>query len=62
MRTAALGHKSCAWGVVLGIQTGTLVWGVLSSLGITAVLTASHLAYAMLRWAGAVYLDRLPGV
>lgn len=29
---------------------------MLSSLGITAVLTASHLAYTMLRWAGAVYL------
>ncbi|WP_329375922.1 LysE family translocator [Streptomyces sp. NBC_01351] len=56
LRTAALGHRSCAWGVVLGIQTGTLAWGVLSSLGITAVLTASHLAYTMLRWAGAVYL------
>lgn len=56
LRTAALGHNSCAWGVVLGIQTGTLAWGVLSSLGITAVLTASHLAYAILRWAGAVYL------
>ncbi|WSP95356.1 LysE family translocator [Streptomyces sp. NBC_01233] len=56
LRTAALGHRSCAWGVVLGIQTGTLAWGVFSSLGITAVLTASHLAYAMLRWAGAVYL------
>lgn len=27
LRTAALGHRSCAWGVVLGIQTGTLAWG-----------------------------------
>ncbi|MEU9011840.1 LysE family translocator [Streptomyces sp. NPDC048479] len=56
LRTAALGHRRLPWGVVLGIQTGTLVWGVLSSLGITAVLTASHLAYAILRWAGAAYL------
>ncbi|TJZ57251.1 LysE family translocator [Streptomyces piniterrae] len=56
LRTAALGHRRRAWGVVLGIQTGTLAWGVLSSLGITAVLTASHLAYAILRWAGAAYL------
>lgn len=56
LRTAALGHRRRAWGVVLGIQTGTLVWGVLTSLGVTALLTASHLAYETLRWAGAAYL------
>ncbi|CAM5316188.1 LysE family translocator [Streptomyces abikoensis] len=56
LRTAAVGHRRRAWGVVSGIQTGTLVWGVLSSLGITALLTASHLAYTVLRWAGAAYL------
>ncbi len=56
LRTAALGRRTRAWSVVLGIQTGTLAWGVLSSVGITAVLTASHLAYETLRWAGAAYL------
>ncbi|MEV4433158.1 LysE family translocator [Streptomyces sp. NPDC049585] len=56
LRTAALGHRRRAWGVVLGIQSGTLVWGVLTSLGVTALLTASHLAYETLRWAGAAYL------
>ncbi|QLE75651.1 LysE family translocator [Streptomyces rectiverticillatus] len=61
LRTAAVGHHRRVWGVVLGIQTGTLLWGVLSSLGITAVLTASHLAYAMLRWAGAAYLVWMGG-
>ncbi|GGY01405.1 LysE family translocator [Streptomyces hiroshimensis] len=61
LRTAALGHRRRVWGVVLGIQTGTLAWGVLSSLGITAVLTASHLAYAILRWAGAAYLVWMGG-
>ncbi|MFF7726602.1 LysE family translocator [Streptomyces sp. NPDC008001] len=61
LRTAALGHRRRAWGVVLGIQTGTLVWGVLSSLGITALLTASHLAYTVLRWAGAAYLVWMGG-
>ncbi|WP_367139033.1 MULTISPECIES: LysE family translocator [Streptomyces] len=61
LRTAALGHRSRAWGVVLGIQTGTLVWGVLSSLGITALLTASHLAYTILRWVGAAYLVWMGG-
>ncbi|MET9416338.1 LysE family translocator [Streptomyces klenkii] len=61
LRTAAFGHRRRAWGVVLGIQTGTLVWGVLSSLGITALLTASHLAYTILRWAGAAYLVWMGG-
>ncbi|GAA4980315.1 LysE family translocator [Yinghuangia aomiensis] len=56
LRTAALGDRRQAWGVVLGIQTGTFVWGVLTSLGITALLTASHAAYTVLRWAGAAYL------
>lgn len=56
LRTAALGRRRRAWGVVLGIQTGTLLWGALTSLGVTALLTASHLAYEVLRWAGAAYL------
>ncbi|MFE0651254.1 LysE family translocator [Streptomyces sp. NPDC059534] len=56
LRTSALGHRARAWGVVLGIQTGVLAWGALTSLGVTALLTASHLAYEVLRWAGAAYL------
>ncbi|MFE7356909.1 LysE family translocator [Streptomyces sp. NPDC057543] len=56
LRTSALGRRRRAWGVVLGIQTGTLLWGVLTSLGVTALVTASHLAYTALRWAGAAYL------
>ncbi|OIK01355.1 LysE family translocator [Streptomyces colonosanans] len=56
LRTAALGRRTRAWGVVLGIQTGTVLWGALTSLGVTALLTASHLAYEILRWAGAAYL------
>ncbi|MEV0169159.1 LysE family transporter, partial [Nonomuraea fuscirosea] len=50
LRTAALGRRRSAWGVVLGIQTGTLMWGALTSLGVTALLTASHIAYEVLRW------------
>ncbi|MDJ1134882.1 LysE family translocator [Streptomyces iconiensis] len=56
LRTAAVGHRRRAWGVVTGIQSGTLTWGALTSAGITAVLTASQLAYDVLRWAGAAYL------
>ncbi|WP_406207014.1 LysE family translocator [Kitasatospora sp. NBC_01560] len=56
LRTSALGHRRQAWGVVLGIQTGTLIWGTLTSAGVTALLTASQLAYEVVRWAGAAYL------
>ncbi|MFD7065801.1 LysE family translocator [Streptomyces sp. NPDC059913] len=56
LRTSAVGRRRRAWGVVLGIQTGTLVWGAFTSLGVTALLTASHLAYTALRWVGAAYL------
>ncbi|MFJ9604892.1 LysE family translocator [Kitasatospora sp. NPDC101176] len=56
LRTSALGGRRQAWGVVLGIQTGTLVWGSLTSAGVTALLTASQLAYEALRWGGAAYL------
>ncbi|MFI6812339.1 LysE family translocator [Nonomuraea sp. NPDC050328] len=56
LRTSALGHRRKAVGVVLGIQAGTMVWGILTAAGVTALLTASQLAYDVLRWAGAAYL------
>ncbi|MGW1103847.1 LysE family translocator [Streptomyces sp. NPDC002540] len=56
LRTSALGRRKRALGVVLGIQSGTLAWGALTSLGVTALLTASHMAYEALRYAGAAYL------
>ncbi|WP_338930857.1 LysE family transporter [Streptomyces netropsis] len=59
--TVALGHHRRAWGVVLGVQSGTLAWGTLTSLGVTALLTASHLVYETLRWAGAAYLVWMGG-
>jgi threonine/homoserine/homoserine lactone efflux protein len=56
LRTSALGRRRRAWGVVLGIQAGTLVWGAFTSLGVTALLTASNLASTALCWIGAAYL------
>ncbi|WP_344563716.1 LysE family translocator [Streptomyces axinellae] len=56
LRTAAVGQRRRAQGVMFGIQSGLLLWGALTSAGITAVLTASQLAYDILRWAGAAYL------
>jgi threonine/homoserine/homoserine lactone efflux protein len=56
LRTAVTRTPRQAWGVVLGVQSGTLIWGTLTSAGVTALLTASHLAYDVLRWAGTAYL------
>ncbi|MFJ6215479.1 LysE family translocator [Streptomyces sp. NPDC092296] len=61
LRTAATSGRRRAWGVVLGIQSGTLLWGTFTSLGVTALLTASRLGYEMLRWAGACYLVWMGG-
>ncbi|MGX4734036.1 LysE family translocator [Kitasatospora sp. CB02891] len=56
LRTAALGHRRQAWGVVMGIQTGTMLWGTASAAGLSVLLTASRAAYETLRWAGVCYL------
>ncbi|GII57981.1 lysine transporter LysE [Planotetraspora thailandica] len=56
LRTSLLAGRRAAWGVVLGIQIGTLTWGLLTSVGLSALLAASHLAYEVLRWAGVAYL------
>jgi threonine/homoserine/homoserine lactone efflux protein len=61
LRTSALRSARQAWGVVLGIQSGTLIWGVLTAAGVSALLTASHLAYEILRWAGVAYLAWIGG-
>jgi threonine/homoserine/homoserine lactone efflux protein len=39
-----------------GVCTGVMTWGLLSAVGVSAVLTASRVAYDVLRVAGAAYL------
>ncbi|GAA2206488.1 LysE family translocator [Nonomuraea monospora] len=56
LRTSLLGGRRPAWGVTLGIQLGTLCWGVLTAAGLSALVAASQLAYDVLRWVGAAYL------
>ncbi|MFB4270657.1 LysE family translocator [Nonomuraea sp. GTA35] len=56
LRTSLLAGRRPAWGVTLGIQLGTLCWGVLTAAGLSALLAASQVAYDVLRWAGAAYL------
>ncbi|WP_458246221.1 LysE family translocator [Streptomyces sp. MAI_2237] len=41
---------------VLGNETGVFTWGVVAALGLTALLTASEVAYGVMRFAGAFVL------
>ncbi|MBC2902058.1 LysE family translocator [Streptomyces cupreus] len=41
---------------VLGNETGVFVWGVIAAFGLTALLTASEVAYDVMRVVGAVVL------
>ncbi|WP_327590000.1 LysE family translocator [Nonomuraea sp. NBC_00507] len=56
LRTSLVAGRRPAWGVTLGIQLGTLLWGLLTAAGLSALLAASQPAYTALRWAGAAYL------
>ena len=53
VRTAAVSGRRAAFATAGGIMLGCLAWAVASALGITALLTASRVAYEVLRWAGA---------
>ena len=56
LRTAATEGPRRAFAAALGIGIGCLVWGVAAACGAGALLTASEVAYAALKWAGAAYL------
>lgn len=56
LRHALLGGRRAGLTAVLGITTGCLVWGTASIVGLTALLTASEVAYNAVRVLGAAYL------
>ena len=54
---AALGAgRSAGFRVAAGIVSGLLVWGLLTVLGLSAILAASAEAYTVVKLAGAAYL------
>ncbi|WP_280262464.1 LysE family translocator [Nocardia wallacei] len=61
LRSAVLGGRRRGLAAVAGISLGCLVWGTASVLGLTALLTASRLAYDVVRYLGAAYLLWLGG-
>jgi threonine/homoserine/homoserine lactone efflux protein len=56
LRTAAVDGARRAMLAAAGICLGCLVWGLAVSLGLGELLSASHLAYTLVRIAGACYL------
>lgn len=56
VRTALAADHRRAIAASLGICSGLLAWSVVSAAGITALLTASKIAFTALRLAGAAYL------
>ena len=56
VRTAAATGRVAGLAAVAGIALGCLVWAFASALGVTAVLTASRLAFEVLRIVGVAYL------
>lgn len=56
LRHTVLSGGRAGLSVVVGVALGCLVWATASLAGLTAVLTASRLAYDVVRIAGAVYL------
>ncbi|HEY3501859.1 MAG TPA: LysE family translocator [Actinocatenispora sp.] len=61
LRTSVAGGRRHGLAAAAGILTGCAVWGVAAAVGLTALLAASHLAYEVLRVAGAGYLAWLGG-
>jgi threonine/homoserine/homoserine lactone efflux protein len=56
LRSAVAGGPRQAIATAIGIGLGCLAWGAAVALGLGIVLTASMLAYTVLKWAGAAYL------
>ncbi len=56
LRSSALYGQGAGIAAGFGISAGLLVWGVGAALGLTALLDASPVAFAMLQWAGVIYL------
>ncbi len=56
LRSAISNGRKHGFATALGISTGMLVWGAAAAVGVSALLTASTLAYNTLRIAGAMYM------
>jgi threonine/homoserine/homoserine lactone efflux protein len=56
LRAALTRNRREAMATAAGIVAGLFIWGVAAAVGISALLTASELAFDALRYAGGAYL------
>jgi threonine/homoserine/homoserine lactone efflux protein len=56
LQTAAAHGRRVALANIAGNSVGVLIWGVLSALGVSALVAANQLAYDVLRLGGAAFL------
>ena len=56
VRNMLRGGRRGATSAAAGVLTGLLVWVVAVSLGLSAIVTASHTGYLVLRYVGGAYL------
>lgn len=56
LRQSLVGGKRAAFYSVMGNSTGLLIWGALSSVGLSAIFAKSHFAFSILKYAGVVFL------
>lgn len=56
LRYSVAGGTRTAYATVAGICLGLLAWGIAAAVGISAVLTASQVAFDIIRIAGAAYM------
>jgi RhtB (resistance to homoserine/threonine) family protein len=56
LRTSTSGGTRDGIAASLGICLGLLVWGASAAFGLTALLSASEVAFTIVKWAGAAYL------
>jgi threonine/homoserine/homoserine lactone efflux protein len=56
LKTSVAQGRRCGLAAALGVMTGCAGWGLATAAGLTALLTASHLAYDVVRVCGAAYL------
>ncbi|WP_226554641.1 LysE family translocator [Celeribacter naphthalenivorans] len=53
---AAIEGRRAGYAAVAGVALGLLIVGVLAAMGVAALISASPLAFQVLRWAGVAYL------
>src|SRR5947209_17976708 len=56
VRNLLRGGRARATATAFGVLTGLVMWGLAATLGVSAVLRASHTGFDVLRYAGAAYL------